>query len=484
VGTNQRWTRTTAGLAAVLLLATGCTAIERVDVGTGAGAGDQTGIPVALSSDGRYALIESASTNLTPGDTNGQGDLFRRDLQTGTTVRASVQGLAGTQIAGRSTEGAMDGSGRRVAFATTSSLTGADTNGTLDFYVRDLVGASTTLASVAPDGTAAVSSTQDAHTAGISTDGRFVAFVVSDRTHATTGKVYVRDLQNGTTVEVAAGDATGARFSGDGKHLVVSLYCGAGLCQAPAPVFVDLAGPTLASRSFCAGTKVAAISGTGRFVALNGGGSGGAGCLAVRTATWWDRSTDTLLELSNDPSLSIVATSIDADGRLVAGEDHRTADSQAFVTDTTAKSDTGLQSPNRDVVGVPGNKVSSGPVLSGDGTRVAFATASTNLVSDPAGNALDHVYVTAALRPTITTFAASGARGATVPLAFDGVALRPGALVNVSDVGPATVVSVTNSGRHLDATVAVPPGAAPGPHDVWLIQPGTSAVCGGCFTVT
>ena len=43
-----------------------------------------------LSSNGRYAVFSSQAGDLVPGDTNGQNDIFRRDLETGTTVRVSV----------------------------------------------------------------------------------------------------------------------------------------------------------------------------------------------------------------------------------------------------------------------------------------------------------------------------------------------------------------------------------------------------------
>jgi Tol biopolymer transport system component len=43
-----------------------------------------------LSSNGRYAVFSSHAGDLVAGDTNGQNDIFRRDLQTGTTQRISV----------------------------------------------------------------------------------------------------------------------------------------------------------------------------------------------------------------------------------------------------------------------------------------------------------------------------------------------------------------------------------------------------------
>lgn len=50
--------------------------------------------PVAITPDGRYVLFSSNATNLAASDTNGQTDLFLKDLVNGTTtlVTADVNG--------------------------------------------------------------------------------------------------------------------------------------------------------------------------------------------------------------------------------------------------------------------------------------------------------------------------------------------------------------------------------------------------------
>jgi Tol biopolymer transport system component len=68
----------------------------------------------------------------------------------------------------------MSADGRFVAFGNTASnLVLADTNGTLDVFVRDRVAGTTERVSVAWDGTEGNS---QSHFTAISTDGRFVAF--------------------------------------------------------------------------------------------------------------------------------------------------------------------------------------------------------------------------------------------------------------------------------------------------------------------
>lgn len=43
-----------------------------------------------ISADGRFVVFASDATNLVPGDTNGELDLFRRDRVAGTTTRISL----------------------------------------------------------------------------------------------------------------------------------------------------------------------------------------------------------------------------------------------------------------------------------------------------------------------------------------------------------------------------------------------------------
>src|SRR5437667_53493 len=62
----------------------------RVSVsGTGAQA-DSASWATGFSADGRYTVFHSHATNLVPGDTNGQADVFVHDSVTGATERVSV----------------------------------------------------------------------------------------------------------------------------------------------------------------------------------------------------------------------------------------------------------------------------------------------------------------------------------------------------------------------------------------------------------
>jgi Tol biopolymer transport system component len=63
---------------------------ERVSVGYGAGQPNNDSVHVDVSDDGRFVVFTSSATNLVPGDTNGEVDVFVRDRLTKQTRRVSV----------------------------------------------------------------------------------------------------------------------------------------------------------------------------------------------------------------------------------------------------------------------------------------------------------------------------------------------------------------------------------------------------------
>ncbi|MEV5594980.1 hypothetical protein [Streptomyces sp. NPDC052496] len=70
-----------------------------------------------IGADGRYVLFTAVAANLTPGDTNGGRNVFRRDLRTGTTQRVDAADPAGTTAAGR-----LSADGRYLAFRSADGL--------------------------------------------------------------------------------------------------------------------------------------------------------------------------------------------------------------------------------------------------------------------------------------------------------------------------------------------------------------------------
>ena len=120
----------------------------------------------SISADGRFVAFESLASNLVPGDTNGVGDVFVHDRQTGTTERVSVSS-AGTQGNGDSAVPSISADGRFVAFVSVASnLVPGDTNGRLDVFVHDRQTGTTERVSVSSAGT------QGNGASGISLDQR------------------------------------------------------------------------------------------------------------------------------------------------------------------------------------------------------------------------------------------------------------------------------------------------------------------------
>jgi Tol biopolymer transport system component len=127
----------------------------------------------AISPSGRFVALLSGATNLVPGDTNGQLDVFVHDRKTGTTERVSVSSR-GKQSDGFSSGGGMSADGRFVTFESqATNLVPGDTNGVSDIFVHDRATGRTRRVSVGADGRQG----DDASVVpAISASGRIVAF--------------------------------------------------------------------------------------------------------------------------------------------------------------------------------------------------------------------------------------------------------------------------------------------------------------------
>ena len=187
------------------------------------------GLALSLSADGRFVAFNSLATNLVPGDTNNENDVFVHDRQTGKTVRASV-GPGGIQLNASSGGSALSANGRFVAFkSSATNLVPGDTNGVNDLFVRDLFTATITRVNVGPGGAQADLPMTSAFGSAISADGRFVVFssqattLVPADTNSTLD-VFVRDRKIGRTIRVSVGPGgiQGQGFTGNGKALGIS----------------------------------------------------------------------------------------------------------------------------------------------------------------------------------------------------------------------------------------------------------------------
>ena len=170
----------------------------------------------AISADGRYVTFDSFATNLVPGDTNGEEDVFVHDQLTGATTRVNVS-TDGTQGIGSESNmfASISGDGRLVAFESdATNLVANDTNAAMDIFVHDLLTGVTTRVNVASDGAQADDTITELSPPSMSTDGRYVAFgsrasnLISGDTNGTED-VFVHDRTTGVTSRVSiASDGT------------------------------------------------------------------------------------------------------------------------------------------------------------------------------------------------------------------------------------------------------------------------------------
>jgi Tol biopolymer transport system component len=183
----------------------------RVSVASDGTQGNDRSSGSSISADGRFMAFESDANNLVDGDTNGTGDVFIHDWQTGHTTRISVAS-DGTQGNNWSWEPSISADGRFVAFGSwANNLVDDDTNGCRDVFVHDRQTGQTTRVSVASDGTQGNAWLQSP---SISADGHFVAFqsdadnLVDSDTNGV-GDVFIHDRQTGQTTRVSvASDGT------------------------------------------------------------------------------------------------------------------------------------------------------------------------------------------------------------------------------------------------------------------------------------
>jgi Tol biopolymer transport system component len=196
---------------------------RRVSVSTRGGQGNNFSDEPAISADGRYVAFESAASNLVPGDTNGVKDIFVRDLARDTTRRVSLSGK-GLQGNDYSDVPAISANGRYVAFeSAASNLVPGDTNGDTDVFVRDLVAGTTKRISLSTGGQQGNDNSSVYGSPSISADGRIVAFeseatnlVAGDTNHAL--DVFVHDVSTGKTVRVSV--TTSGAQAGNGYSTV------------------------------------------------------------------------------------------------------------------------------------------------------------------------------------------------------------------------------------------------------------------------
>ncbi|MEK7611792.1 MAG: hypothetical protein AAB407_00365, partial [Patescibacteria group bacterium] len=326
----------------------------------------------SISADGRYVAFESIATNLVPGDTNFDMDIFVNDQQTGKTTRVSVdsQGNQGLGIQGVdiSENPSISADGRYVVFGSYDiNLVPGDTNLAVDIFVHDQQTEKTTRVSVSSNGSQGNSSSEEP---SISGDGRYVAFWSSASNLVpgdTNGKwdVFLHDQQTGETTRVS----------------------------------VDSQGNEANGHSF----GKTSISADGRYIAFQSSASNlvpndtnGLGDVFVhdcQTGETTRLSIDSNGNQGNNSSSSS-SSSISANGKYVA---FSSSASNLVPNDTNGATDTfvhnretgGTTRVSIDSNGNQGNSFSNFPSMSADGRYVAFTSNTSNLISNDTNGKLD-----------------------------------------------------------------------------------------------
>jgi WD40-like Beta Propeller Repeat len=348
-------------------LATTTTLISVNQSGTGGGNGDS--FPTGISTNGQFALFESSASDLVANDTNNAGDIFVRNLVSGTTTLVSISATGGN-ASGSSRGSAITPDGRFVAFVSAATnLVAVDTNNIADVFVRDLLAGTTTLASVGAVTNAnppTVYTATSSESPEITPDGRFVVFY-STATNLvsgvrTAGEIYVRDLVAGKNIWAS----TNARA-----------------------IFQSVTGGTnIVSCNYC-------ISDDGQFVAFeactNSSGASTRGIIlrySLQTGLTDIIYTNAGVQLFSYELIHNLAMT--PDGRFVAYVANNSTTNSIYCWDAQTGTNT-LVSVSLDNA-TPAGGLCDAPVISSNGRFVAFTSSATNLVTNPLAGSF-HVYV-------------------------------------------------------------------------------------------
>jgi Ca2+-binding RTX toxin-like protein len=171
---------------------------EKVNVATSGEEANSLSQYSSISANGRYVAFDSQADNLVPDDTNGQPDIFVRDLQEGTTKLVSVAS-SGKQANDYSQYPYTSADGRYVAFHSfATNLVAGDTNDLFDVFVRDRQAGTTQIVSV---DSSENQGNREPIDSSISNDGRSIAFasyadnLVPNDGYGSSADVFVRERQ-------------------------------------------------------------------------------------------------------------------------------------------------------------------------------------------------------------------------------------------------------------------------------------------------
>ena len=404
----KRWIVGVLSLALVFALATSVlstkvhalrieTSIKLVTTGSGNGINDYTGRFV-MSLDGTKIVIESTATNVIPGKTtNGNTNLYLYDVASSTTtlITAGSSGLGGDS---NSSDPSISPDGTKIIFRSvaTDLISGVTANGQANLYLYDVTSATTTLVSAGPTGTGGNNVSETAVSYAdplITADGTKIIFrsnatdLIPGKTTTSQLNVFLYDIASATTTLVSAGssgmggngtsgigytislDGTKIAFNSNATDLIEGMTTNGDYRQ---DIFLyDVASATTT-------LVTAGLSGTG------GNGSNGYFTMTPDGTKIAFRSNSTDL----------------VDGMTTDGE------FDIFLYDvasaTTTLVTTGL-------LGTGGNGMCLEPFISADGSRISLSSYSTDLVEGITTNGEQNVFLYDVASATMTLVTTGGA---------------------------------------------------------------------------
>jgi hypothetical protein len=383
-----------------------------------------------ITPDGRYVAFYSSATNLVPGVTHG-GEVYVRDVVSGTTVWASTNSQTILGSTGFSYNHAISSDGVYVAYETSSNAPLAMQANQRSGYVLRFNTVNGTTDVVNTNAFVLPQSAEEINSLAMSPDGRFIAFVGNtNSTDGTTSAIYQWDAQSGTTLLVSADlsgnvpsnsvcdsprmDPTGrfVSFLSGAPGLVTNSLAGdyhLYLRDTVGNVTTLLDADTNAIGSSVSPATVPRLNDTGGFVAFE---SLDASLVANDRNHDYDlfvrdvsNGTNELISphhpalpsASANSSSLIYANGISADGQRIAFsseadnliDNDTNAFRDVFVRDLLAGTNILVSA---DTNGLPGDSISFEPALSANGRFVAFTSSADNLVPND-GNRSSDVFV-------------------------------------------------------------------------------------------
>jgi Tol biopolymer transport system component len=326
-----------------------------------------------MTPDGRFVAFVSAATNLVAGVVATNNNVYRRDLQTGSTVLVSISadGLSGGGL--DSTDPVISGDGRYVAFQS-RALNLAPSSSGLSTFWRDLTQATNVLLGTGgPDMSPSISS-----------DGRYVAYI------GPRPQVRIRDTKTGIdiyTTILSSGKGASAALAPDGRHLLYevgnsTLY----LDDVPTGVHLLSVNSTRPIRN------AAEWSADGRYFAfvsttnLAGGDDGINKLFLADVVTGSITLVNPNVGPSGSEGVLFDSPAVSFDGRFVA---YRTATNSfswatdppptLFIFDRTTGSNSVLTAGQADSIPIAWV---SRPAISGSGATIAFSSLGSGLIAE------------------------------------------------------------------------------------------------------